>query len=295
MTDLSETLIEKNNDVRSAPGWDEMKPRAPQGNGKITDANTATGTLKLIAMVLMITDHIGAAFFNGSYAPYIPELRILGRIAFPLYAWCMALGCEYTKNIWKYLLRVLIVMVISQPVYALAMNHNWYDFSIFATLFLGLTGIAGIKLHKYGSQYIVPLAVFFVALIVPVDYGWQGVLFIMVLYLCRQNRGSLAAVMIAFCLFWGYTSGSQLTKVLGVKLPTSVSWMPKGSKFFTSIFRMQTCALLALPLMLIPMKNIRLPKWFSYSVYPAHLLLIYLTKFVLDNMDVIRTFFEKLF
>ena len=46
--------------------------------------NTATTWLKIIALVFMFIDHAGKMCF-----PAVPEMRILGRIAFPIYAWCM--------------------------------------------------------------------------------------------------------------------------------------------------------------------------------------------------------------
>lgn len=62
--------------------------------------NTATGALKLIALCFMMIDHMGKMLF-----PQVPEMRILGRIAFPLYAWCMVVGFHYTRNPWRYALR----------------------------------------------------------------------------------------------------------------------------------------------------------------------------------------------
>ena len=64
--------------------------------------NTATGALKLIALCFMMIDHMGKMLF-----PQVPEMRILGRIAFPLYAWCMVVGFHYTRNPWRYSARVL--------------------------------------------------------------------------------------------------------------------------------------------------------------------------------------------
>ena len=51
---------------------DASRPGHPAGN-------TATGWLKVIALVFMLIDHIGRNQF-----PDIQELRILGRIAFPI-------------------------------------------------------------------------------------------------------------------------------------------------------------------------------------------------------------------
>ena len=53
-----------------------------------------TGTIKLIAIICMIVDHIGVAFF-----PQHTEFRMIGRIAFPLYAWCLVVGSEHTRSI----------------------------------------------------------------------------------------------------------------------------------------------------------------------------------------------------
>ena len=55
--------------------------------------NRDTGLLKIIAFVTMAIDHIGYVFF-----PQYMWLRVIGRLAFPIFAYCLALGCVYTKN-----------------------------------------------------------------------------------------------------------------------------------------------------------------------------------------------------
>ena len=76
-------------------------------------------TLKLIAIITMTIDHVGAVIF-----PDYQILRIIGRIAFPIFAYCIAVGCIYTKNIGKYALRVLLMAILIQPLYVTAMNHQ---------------------------------------------------------------------------------------------------------------------------------------------------------------------------
>ena len=61
-----------------------------------TGGNENKTFIKLLAVLFMFIDHIGVAFFPGVY-----ELRLLGRIAFPLFAWGMVTGAVYTRNIWK--------------------------------------------------------------------------------------------------------------------------------------------------------------------------------------------------
>ena len=106
-----------------------------QGSKTIA-GNTATGTLKVLALALMFVDHAGKMLFPG-----VMEMRMLGRAAFPLYCWCMVVGFCHTRSVPKYLLRVLAVGVISQPLYMLALNHTWQEPNIFLTLLLALCGL----------------------------------------------------------------------------------------------------------------------------------------------------------
>lgn len=58
--------------------------------------------LKIIGMIAMTIDHIGYFLF-----PQIEAFRIIGRIAYPIFAYMIAEGCRYTRNKVKYLLSVL--------------------------------------------------------------------------------------------------------------------------------------------------------------------------------------------
>ena len=49
--------------------------------------------LKIIAMISMVLDHVGLVFFSD-----FEIFRILGRLAFPIYAYMIAEGCTHTKN-----------------------------------------------------------------------------------------------------------------------------------------------------------------------------------------------------
>lgn len=54
--------------------------------------------LKIIGMIAMTIDHIGYFLF-----PQIEAFRIIGRIAYPIFAYMIAEGCRYTRNKVKYL------------------------------------------------------------------------------------------------------------------------------------------------------------------------------------------------
>ena len=232
--------------------------------------NTATVWLKIIALVFMFIDHAGKMLF-----PAIPEMRILGRIAFPIYVWCMIVGFHYTRSVPKYLLRVLVVGIISQPLYMLALNHTWNQPNVFLTLFLGLCALWGIREKKYFSHLWAPAATLILAIVLGVDYGWKGVALFILLYAVQNSRPGIAAVMIAFFLFWG-SSFSVTRSLFGMALNLNAlpNWL---SQLLSPFLRLETYALLGLPFILVRFrKDLKLPRWLGYVLYPAHLAILYI-------------------
>lgn len=70
--------------------------------------NLDTNLLKLIAIISMAVDHVGTVFF-----PEYPVFRWIGRLAFPIFCYCMTVGLLYTRDLKKYLLRLAAFAVIS--------------------------------------------------------------------------------------------------------------------------------------------------------------------------------------
>ena len=245
-----------------------VRSRAPAGN-------TATGWLKVLALVFMFIDHAGKVLFNN-----MQEMRILGRIAFPLYVWCMIVGFYYTRSVWKYMLRILITGLISQPLYVVALNHRWTEPNIFLTLLLGLCALWGIRENKYGSRIWAPAIALALATVLGANYGWQGVLLFILLYAVQETRAGIAAVMVAYFMFWG--ASYSLTKSLfGIRI--SLDELPAFiSRPLSPFLRMEAYALLSLPLILIPFKHdLKMPRWLGYALYPAHLVLLIILKAVM--------------
>ncbi|MBR5231191.1 MAG: hypothetical protein IKW00_02960 [Clostridia bacterium] len=242
--------------------------------------NLDTGALKLWALIFMIADHAGVRIYKN-----IPELRMVGRIAFPLYAWCLVVGTVYTRRPLKYALRMFMAAVISQPFYMIALNHGWDQLNILFTLLLGYFAIAGIRIRRNGSHVWAPLAAVLCTEFVKVDYGAMGVVLVILLYLCRERRGALAAGMAIFCLYWGQSS-SVVTSLFGYRLtmPGSLTFALYDSKFFGAFFRLQTFALLALPFILMQSKKrTAFPKWAAYAAYPGHLFILWLVQLMMGK------------
>lgn len=242
--------------------------------GKIK-LNTDTSFLKLVAIVSMLIDHLGARVF-----PEYGEMRIIGRIAFPVFAYCVTVGCVYTRNIGKYALRMGIMALLVQPLYATAMGHaekmafdwagNFYRLdliwqhyyaarpSILFSLFLGILLIWSIRDKKYIMTAIVFAVVWYVQ--GSLDYGLKGVLLMLLFYAFRERPLTSLVWVASFMVWWGVPS---IQNRIPTEFPTYVS-----TQFF---------ALLSLPLIYIPFNTgIKVNKYLFYAFYPAHLALIYL-------------------
>lgn len=240
-------------------------------NDERIGGNLDTGFLKALALVLMLIDHLGASLFPG-----ILEMRIIGRIAFPLYAWCLVVGSVKTRSPLRYGLRLLMMAVISQPLYMMALNHTWADMNILFTLVIALAAIQGIRAKWYGSQFWAPTLCYLALGFLKVDYGWKGITFIFLLYLARESRSGLIATILAYSLYWGSTS-SPIRNLLGYALPfEAMGGLGVALKPF---FNLQGMVWLALPLIAGETKSqLRLPKWLGYGLYPMHLILLILLK-----------------
>ena len=279
-----------------------LRKSTPAGNPPVA-GNTATGVLKWIALLFMFIDHSGKVIFNNNQ-----DLRLLGRIAFPIYIWCMVVGLERTRSVPRYLLRILLVGFFSQPLYVLALDNQGHlgvlltsllaplaeGFSlnglwlvikaffftkpnIFLTLFVGLAALWGIREKKWFSHIWAPVAAVLLATVLNVDYGWKGIILIIMMYAARHSRPALAAVMIAFFMYWG--TAYRLTNSLwGISFDVTrlPDWL---SGPLSAFLRLETYALLSLPFILCRFpKDLRMPKWVSYALYPGHLVLLILLK-----------------
>ena len=237
-------------------------------------SNTDTGLLKLIACAAMVADHVGKMFYSGT--PFYTPMRSIGRVAFPLFAYCMAVGCKYTRNIALYALRLLLLAVLVHPLYMAAMGHvpiggfdwraNFYrldeiykyyyapKLNILFSLFMGVLLIWTIRDRKYFLT--APLIALCWVLNSRLDYGVKGLL-LMVIFFCFLDRPATSFLWSGLLMaHWG--------------MPYLLS---SGS--FRHV--MQVYALLALPLIYAPIHTrLKLNKYFFYAFYPGHLLVIYL-------------------
>src|SRR5690554_4189669 len=138
--------------------------------------NNRTDILKLLAIISMFIDHIGYVFF-----PQYIIFRLLGRIAFPIFAYHISIGYINTSNLKKYAIRLFLFGLISQLPYNILFQNG--SLNIFFTLFLGLICIYALDKRNY----IILALTFIAAFILDFEYGFYGILTILSFYFYREN------------------------------------------------------------------------------------------------------------
>lgn len=159
--------------------------------------------LKLIAVAAMLIDHMGYVLF-----PQYPVMRVIGRLAFPIYCFLIAEGAAHTSNWKKYGLRLLIFAVISEIPFDLAFNNRLIDWSyqnVFWTLLLGLLTIELYEKKNY-LAYAGIVVLVLLGNILGTDYGSEGVLLVFIIHVVKKDDFRWAAFIIAvWCLCFGGT------------------------------------------------------------------------------------------
>ena len=182
-------------------------------NAPKLQSNLDTNFIKLVAILSMTADHVGSAFF-----PEYPVFRWIGRIAFPLFCYCLTVGMLYTHDIKKYLLRLGAFALISQPFWILAFNAddfwgNLWNLNIFFTLLVSLLSTWGFQTRRWWL-FVLGLVLLNV---VNFDYAMTGLILMMIFYLCR-NRPWLGAALYTLSYLpalWGGSLEDPLALVVG--------------------------------------------------------------------------------
>lgn len=214
---------------------EKMKEKWMQWDG------LSASTIKCIAMVAMLIDHIGAAYvgrllsqagimevisagnpaatnawlleFGGLYSFY-RTLRMIGRMAFPIYCYFLVEGMKYTKSAPRYLLRLLIFAMVSEVPFDLLFNGAILETgsqNVYFTLAIGLGVMIAIQKirERFANRVMVGFlqAVAFliacgVAELFHTDYSYMGVISIALMYVFSVAKPFQIGVgALSFC--WG--------------------------------------------------------------------------------------------
>ena len=222
--------------------------------------NQNTTLIKLLACVLMAVDHAGKMLFPG-----VPWLRYIGRLAFPMFAYCIAVGAVYTRNPLRYLSRIAALAHENSAMYAVSFTesplraawsfyiNSWQKPSILLSLLLGLALLCCLRSRQWAlAAMVLVLCARFSS---NLDYGLSGILLMLLFYLlCPCPPLSLAATSAFLLFYWARGSGYLL---LGHP------------------FNMEIYALPALIFVHLPMRRkLNVSRWLLYAFYPAHLAIL---------------------
>lgn len=214
--------------------------------------------LHILAMLLMLCDHLQLTLL-----PDLPILRCVGRLAFPLFAFMAVEGYLHTRSLKKYLLRLLMLAVISEIPFDLLVSGSVFDpmhQNVIWTIILGLCCIRAFEnisadLKKMLSAVVI-IASLAAAIIASVDYSSAGVL-----------------TLLAFYAFRGNTVRCRLMQLLSLAFINLV--LLGGIEF---AFPYQALAVLSLPIIWLydgsqgPHNGFI--KTANYLFYPAHMLIL---------------------
>ena len=214
--------------------------------------------LKIIAMVSMVFDHVGDMFF-----PEMTWMRMVGRLAMPIFAFCITEGYIHTRDKKKYLLRMGIFALISEVPFDLAFDGKigFSHQNIMLSFFISIVAlmlfnlIRGAKIESKGRYSVwrtilgilVVVVMAAVAMLVKADYTMFAVGSVFLFYVFKDVNLFVRPIPgVAFL---------AVTRTMGYYCTTGLSIIPL--------------------LLYNGKKGRQLPKAFYYLFYPVHLLLLY--------------------
>ena len=204
-------------------------------------------TLKLIAVITMLIDHIGYVFLPGT--PYYVAARAIGRLAFPIFCFLIVEGFHHTKSPAKYLLRLSVFAILSEVPFDLAFFNTPFDIehqNVFFTLAIGLACLFCLEEMNNRIWFVI----FFVLLLavsyfIKCDYGIGGVLLICLFY--RTKDAAWVQLILAALIFYMFYSPFELIALI--------------SGIFVCFYNGK--------------RGYNKAQWFFYMFYPLHLLILF--------------------
>ncbi len=209
------------------------------------------GQLRILAMAFMLLDHLWATVMPGNL-----WMTMVGRMAFPIFAFQAAQGYEHTHDFRAYCKRLLVFGLLSEiPFNLMVAGSAVYPFhqNVMFTLVLGLYACKFWEERKFPKLAVVLL----LGVVTFPDYGYLGVVSVLMFHVFRNRPW---AQLLGLAVINGLGYQGQVFPLFGLEIP------------------LQACAVFAwLPIRLYNGEKGRGGKalqYGSYIFYPAHMLLL---------------------
>lgn len=228
--------------------------------------------LKLFACITMLIDHVSHILWIQIPVFTKPFLeieayhlqisvymigRLIGRMAFPVYAFLLTEGFQHTHDRKKYAWNLFVFALISEIPWNLEHTGTlrYENQNVFFTLLLGLLCmICYEKFQNHPAKQLVCLtALSMTAILAKTDYGFRGMAFIFMLYLLRDKKIP-QAVIGASMLSYPVTAGLAF-------IPINCYNQKRG--FIQGKFA----------------------KYCFYAFYPVHMLVLYFIKLLIYGYE----------
>ena len=217
--------------------------------------------LKIIACTAMALSHFGGIFRHILPGVLADVFYFTGRIAFPIFAYLITEGWQYTKSKPRYMLRLFEFALLSQIPYSLAVDGSLrilLEWNVLFTLFLGtcMLRIEDMALTAKGSRrwllFAAALLPAVPGILLDMDFGWEGILCVGLMGLVQEKPYKLAVLAASMMLVY----------------------LPGASVYYGIAFLCTLPALILLYFYNGSRGRVKC-KYLFYLFYPLHLLVFY--------------------
>ena len=225
-----------------------------------------SSTLKIIAIIGMTMDHTGVIF--GEFLPLWGKCILLafGGLTFPIMAYLMGEGYRHTKNIKKYMLRLLIFAMIAQVPYFIFLMKQ---LNVLFTLLLGLLTIYIIERSKSRNISVLVIVGFTIVSVV-CDWGIMGIPMILMYYYQKDRTKRVTLPLLIPFAFFALSIVMQL-----------VAGRPILEVLPDLLFLVVGCSLTIPLLSSYNGKRGRSMRYFFYAYYPLHIIILGLLRLLI--------------
>ena len=262
--------------------------------------------IKIIALITMTLDHIGA-YQTFTFSREINDgLRVVGRIAAPLFLFMVVEGLRYTRSKPKYILRLYIAGIVIEMINRiLSKATGAFEFgNTLPTFFYTALFVFSIEYICNNWRHIISVCIGVCGLVIPftffalnvilLEQGYSAAWYFISLFFPSPCNVDYSILFVLLGVAW-YFINSKMINCAVFAVLSLACWVIPGSCFFTmqlgwfrpaffNVFSLfvstQWCMCLAIPFMLLyngeKGKNL---KYLFYVYYPIHVYVLFFIQF----------------